>query len=115
MRMSAAKPAKKSESIEIRLSYEAKTAFMDRCRLEDRTASEAIRLFIDDQIALPAVTPQQRPSHWRAAVGLLIGMAMGLGVAAPSLARASQQSRASFEQLDRNRDGVLSYEEFRGR
>jgi len=47
--MASIKPPKKSETIEIRLSHEAKAAFMERCRQERRTASEAIRLLIDNQ------------------------------------------------------------------
>ncbi|HEY1604333.1 MAG TPA: EF-hand domain-containing protein [Allosphingosinicella sp.] len=111
----ASRPAKKSETIEIRLSHEAKAAFMLRCRRERRTASEAIRLFIDGQLdARAAARPRRLPS-WRIAAAGLIGAALGLGVAAPSFAHATQSSRAAFERLDRNHDGMLSYEEFRSR
>jgi hypothetical protein len=113
--MPAAKPAKKSETIEVRLSHEAKTAFMDRCRLDERTASEAIRLFIDGQIDPHVTAPRRRSPHWRTAIAAAVGVALGMGAAAPSLARASQTSRAAFDQFDRNRDGVLSYDEFRSR
>jgi hypothetical protein len=42
---------KKSETLEIRLPYPTKLAFMARCRDEGRSASEALRLFIDGHLA----------------------------------------------------------------
>lgn len=112
--MAASKAPKKSETIEIRLSYEAKTAFMERCRLDRRTASDAIRLFIDEQLDLGS-RARRRLRSWRIAAAAAVGAALGLGVAAPSFAHATQNSKAAFERLDRNHDGVLSYEEFRSR
>jgi hypothetical protein len=113
--MASSRPAKKSETIEIRLSHEAKAAFMERCRLEGRTASEALRLFIDAQRdAPPAVRRRLLPS-WRMLAAGMIGAALGVGAAAPSFANATQSSRAAFDRLDRNHDGVLSYGEFRSR
>jgi hypothetical protein len=38
---------KKSESLEIRLPYPTKQAFMARCRNDGRSASDALRAFID--------------------------------------------------------------------
>ncbi|HEX5181723.1 MAG TPA: EF-hand domain-containing protein [Allosphingosinicella sp.] len=111
----ASRPAKKSETIEIRLSHAAKAAFMDRCRRERRTASDAIRLFIDGELDAGASDRKRRLPSWRTIAAGLIGAAIGLGVAAPSFAHATQGSRAAFERLDRNHDGVLSYEEFRSR
>ena len=105
---------KKSETIEIRLSYEAKAAFMARCRKERRTASEAVRLFIDGQLDGQRRVPRRAPS-WRVVLAGMIGAALGLGAAAPSFAHATQNSRAAFERLDRNHDGALSYSEFRSR
>ena len=111
--MLSSRPSKKSETIEIRLSHEAKTAFMDRCRGERRTASEAIRLFIDAELGGPQ--RRQRLPSWRIAAAGVIGAALGLGAAAPSFAHATETSRAAFEKLDRNHDGVVSYAEFRSR
>jgi hypothetical protein len=111
--MASIKPPKKTETIEVRLSHAAKEAFMERCRLEHRTASDAVRGFINEQIA--PKTPQRTMPHWRIAAAGLAGLALGAGAAAPSFARAAQGTRAAFEQLDRNHDGVLSYEEFHTR
>ena len=43
----APRPLKKTETIEIRLPHDTKTAFMARCRAEGRTASDVLRRFID--------------------------------------------------------------------
>ena len=110
-----ARPSKKSETIEIRLSHEAKTAFMERCRRERRTASEAIRLFIDGKVGASRGTRPLRLPSWRIVAAGVIGAALGLGAAAPSFAHAAQTSRAAFERLDANHDGVVSYQEYRSR
>lgn len=106
---------KKSETIEIRLSHEAKTAFMEKCRQERQTASEAVRQYIEARID-PRPTPDSRRTpSWRVIAAGLLGAALGLGAAAPSLAHATRDDRAAFDLLDRNHDGVLSYREFRGK
>lgn len=111
--MTPIKPPKKTGTIEIRLPDEAKAAFMAQCRAQDRSASEAIRAFIDEQLSPPPLVRPRRTAYWRIAVAGMIGAALGVGAAAPSLARAAQSSHATFEQLDRNHDGLLSYDEFR--
>lgn len=110
--MVTGRPPKKSETIEVRLSHEAKVAFVERCRRERRTASEAIRLFIDGEIEKRVAVRQRRKSHWRTVAAALAGAAFGIGAAAPSFAQTTQ---AAFDQLDRNHDGVLTYQEFRSR
>lgn len=101
---------KKSETLEIRLPHDLKQAFMARCREESRSASEALRGFIEQAVAEP-IRPIHRKSGRRlrwAAVGLA---AVSLGaVAAPSLARTSLP--AQFARLDADHDGRLSLAEF---
>ena len=107
------KPPKKTETVEIRLPHATKTAFMARCRDEGRTASDAIRRFIDAELnATSSGRPQPRLS-WRPLLAAVAGLALG-AVAAPSLAQSSP-TRADFDRLDRNHDGVVSFDEYRAR
>lgn len=113
--MASIRPPKKSETIEVRLPHAAKTAFMERCRHEQLTASEAIRLFIDDQLAPRPKPRQRRTAAWRVVAAGVAGTLLGMGGAAPSFAWAAQNTRPVFDRLDHNHDGVLSYQEFRSR
>ena len=113
------KPLKKNETVEIRLPHATKTAFMARCRAEGRTASDAIRRFIDAELSQTSST--RRSSllaprlGWRPLLAAAVaGLALG-AVAAPSLAQSSPPSRAAFDRMDRNHDGVVSFEEYRTR
>jgi hypothetical protein len=105
------RPPKKSETLEIRLPYSAKTAFMARCREDGLTASEALRRFIEQEIE-GARPPRPRLRWAQALAAALAGLALG-AVAAPSLAHPTPNSRAAFERLDRNHDGVISFAEFK--
>lgn len=110
------KPSKKTETLEIRLPPETKAAFMARCGDLRRTASEAVRGFIEQDLALQSgarPATRRRGLGWRIAAAALAGLAVG-AAAVPSLARPSA-SRTLFERLDVNHDGVLSFEEFRRR
>lgn len=99
-----ARPPKKSETLEIRLPYPTKQAFMARCRDDGRSASEALRGFIEREIEGPGRPSRAR--HWIA--GALMAAAAG-AVAVPSLARPASQ----FQRLDLNHDGAVSLAEFR--
>src|SRR6516165_12605562 len=95
---------KKSETLEIRLPYAAKTAFMARCRDEGRTASEVLRRLIEAEIEgarRPAARIRLRA--WQVMAAAAAGLAVG-AAAAPSLAHPTTTSRAAFERLDRNHD-----------
>ncbi|MBS0361610.1 MAG: hypothetical protein JSR98_09535, partial [Proteobacteria bacterium] len=93
------RPLKKSETIEIRLPYPTKLAFMARCKDEGRSASEALRGFIDGELegraGVGRAAPRLAP---KLVVGALIDAAMG-AVALPSLAHTNQ--RAAFDCLAR--------------
>jgi hypothetical protein len=113
--MSVPKKLKKSETLEIRIPYPTKEAFMARCRDEGRSASEALRVFIDQHLeaaaprrrALLPQTPAGRRRFRFAVAGAIAAMA---GAAAlPSLARPSAQTE--FQRLDLNGDGRVSYAE----
>jgi hypothetical protein len=98
---------KKSETLEVRLPFATKTRFMARCRDDGRSASEAVRGFIEGEIEGPRRSGRSRV--WQVAVAAMAGLALG-AVAAPSLAKASAQT--AFEQLDANADGVLTKAEY---
>jgi len=108
--MTAGKPPKKSDMLEVRLPHATKVAFMARCRATRRTASEAVRVFIDQELEGRAGRPDRSNLVWRILAAALAGLAVG-AVAAPSLARPLA-THAAFDRLDANHDGVLSLEEF---
>ena len=117
---------KKSETLEIRLPYPTKLAFMASCRAEGRSASEALRHFIDGHLdGPPARAGGGRIRHLLA--GALVAAAVG-AVALPSLARPSLRAEfdrlsadrgaitlSDFARLDANHDGKISFEEFQAR
>jgi EF hand len=119
---------KKSETLEIRLSYPAKLAFMARCRDEGRSASEALRLFIDGHVE--PIKPEAKGGGSRMPQRLIAGALIAAAVGAfalPSLARPSLHAQfdsldlaghgaislADLARLDTNHDGKISFEEFR--
>lgn len=114
--MSTPRKLKKSESLEIRIPYPTKQAFMARCQTDGVSASEALRGFIEGQLA-PAPVRRKAP---RLLIGGLIAAAVG-AMAAPTLAGPAMAaglardlvSRVAFERIDANHDGVISYAEYR--
>jgi hypothetical protein len=100
---------KKSETLEIRLPYPTKLAFMASCRDEGRSASEALRRYIDGHLQgdRPARPAGRRSRHLIA--GALVVAALG-AVALPSIARPSL--RADFDRLDFNGDRSITLAEF---
>jgi len=102
--MTPTRRLKKSESLEIRIPYPTKQAFMARCQDEGRSASEVIRDFIDGRLD-DQPQPAERRRTWRLAAGALVAAALG-AVALPSLARPG--APAEFQRLDLNGDGRIS-------
>src|ERR1700761_765042 len=54
---------KKSETLEIRLPYALKQAFMARCQAQGRSASEALRGFIEQALIEGASAEPRRPAR----------------------------------------------------
>ncbi len=102
----AKRPAKKSETIEIRVSYEEKRAFMDACRDAGMTASQAIRSYIGDFL-----NPGGVRSDWRL-YGSLLVLVLGVGAIVYAVFFAPGAPPTAGERvvrhLDLNGDGVLS-------
>lgn len=104
------RPPKKSEFLEVRIPHPTKSAFMARCRDEGRSASEAVRAFIEAELAATKPRRRFRPAHLVAGA---LALAAAGAAAAPSLADGLRA--ADFRSLDANRDGVLSLPEYLGR
>ena len=81
---------KKCETIEIRLPYEAKRAFMERCRSEGRSASEAIRELIEGYLQ-PHGPPRTSCGALRWLAAGLSALAVG-ATAVPTMACPLHQS-----------------------
>jgi hypothetical protein len=113
--MAVAKFTKKNDSIEIRLPDERKAAFREKCRREGRTASDAVRSFIDEQLEPRRSARRRRRALWRIGAAVAVGAVLGGGLAAPSIAASGGNTRSAFHALDRDSDGLLTYEEFRSR
>jgi|JI7StandDraft_1071085.scaffolds.fasta_scaffold04013_7 Ca2+-binding EF-hand superfamily protein len=115
---------KKSETLEVRIPYETKQAFLTACREDGTTASEVVRDKVQDYLDArerPSLNAEKRTlimklpqpiRHygWRAAAGGVAAIGF-VGLAALPSA-AAPDFKAQFGRLDKNGDGVISVEEF---
>jgi len=117
--------SKKSETLEVRIPYETKQAFLTACREDGTTASEVVResvqTYLDERERPPIQEKRtlvmklpQPVRHYgpRIAAGGLAAIGLATFAALPSA--AAPDFKAQFNQLDANRDGVLSPDEFLG-
>ena len=125
-KMSDIRPSKKSESIEVRVPFEAKQAFIAACKAERRSASDVIRgaiaAYVDRRDGQPDLAAERKlaglvPKSLRRKHYVALGAASVLGIAAlaalPSAAAPSDPDQvAAFSKLDRNGDGFVSFQEF---
>ncbi|MBX3564893.1 MAG: EF-hand domain-containing protein [Sphingomonas sp.] len=95
--------SKKSETIEVRLPFAAKTAFAERCRADGVTMSDAIRRFVEGH---------GRARHGIAGPLAVIALLALAVVMSPVAARPDYG--AGFDELDRNGDGVVTQAEVPG-
>jgi hypothetical protein len=115
--MNKPRPPKKTETLEVRLPHAVKRDFMARARSQGRTASALLREFIDGYLAGDSPM-EDRPMFKRiakpAAATAVIGAVIAAHVMLPTAAAAAPDFKSVFEQLDRNKDGKLSADEFAG-
>lgn len=126
-KVSALRPSrsKKSETLEVRIPYETKQAFLTACREDGTTASEVVRSSVQtylDQRERPLSQPNRtlimklpqpvRRYGPRIAAGAVA--AVGLATFAVLPSAAAPDFQAVFKKLDVNGDGVLSADEFAG-
>jgi H+/Cl- antiporter ClcA len=103
------RPPKKSETLEIRVAYETKQAFMAQCRADGVSASEALRAFIESRIAPPAERRSLLRRGWPALAGVA-AVVLASASALPSFAHPGP--RVEFDRLDANHDARLDFAEF---
>lgn len=106
---------KKSESLEVRLPYSQKIAFMEACKEEGITASEALRAGIDEFLATREGQSQQSSqfkdvvtlmkANPKKTVSSLIALSIGSALFATMPSAAQDEL---FAQYDKNKDGVLT-------
>jgi len=116
---------KKSETLEVRIPFETKQAFLIACREDGTTASEVVResvqTYLDERerptpqvertliMKLPQPVRRYGP---RVALGGLA--ALGITSLAVLPSAAAPDFASMFKRLDANSDGVLTAEEFAG-
>ena len=107
---------KKTEILQVRVPYGLKTAFMERCRLENRVASDVVRDFLESFLARPAeilnsetaIMIRRRFIYPTLAAAGLVGAVV---VTLPAVGQA-QSLQEAFAAADRDRDGGLSAQEW---
>ncbi len=121
---------KKSETLEVRIPYETKQAFLNACREDGTTASEVVRgsvqAYLDDReqpqpqpegatiLKFTAkLSPTVRRYGPRVAASAVAAIGLATFAVLPSVAAPDFQ--AQFKKFDVNGDGVITAEEFAGK
>lgn len=105
---------KKSESLDIRLPFEQKRAFMEATRMRGETASNALRRFISTYVEEARLAEQPNPvqeitmtlaRHRFKSIATAAGAALGVFSVA---ALPSAADSTAFDALDKNNDGLIT-------
>ncbi len=117
--------AKKSETLEVRIPFETKQAFLTACREDGTTASEVVRGSVQTYLD-GRERPTQQPNRtlimkfpqpvrrYGPRIAASAIAAVGLATFAVLPSAAAPDLQAAFKELDANGDGVLSADEFAG-
>ncbi|RIA47120.1 EF hand domain-containing protein [Hephaestia caeni] len=117
---------KKTETLEVRVSHETKTAFMATCAANGVSASKVLRGFIAGHIAATDRAPprwkefamlthhlRRRPTLTLAGAALFSAIAT-IALVAPAKAAIDPRVTAAFDWMDANHDGDIDAAEFSG-
>ncbi len=107
---------KQSESLEVRLGFAAKRAFMEACREKGMTASEVVRDFVATYPVRPARRPWARlptqlteyPMNLTLTAMLAASLAASTLLPIQSATADREDPERSFAQLDGDSDGYFS-------
>jgi Ca2+-binding EF-hand superfamily protein len=106
---------KKSESIEVRLSHEAKQALMSKAGLEGRSASEILRECIGRYLNPPREKTRSQWKLWQPVVAIGLGsVALLFAYSLSTPATAVPNLRPMFESLDKDHNGLIDPREYAG-
>jgi Ca2+-binding EF-hand superfamily protein len=118
-----ARAEKKSETLELRIGWTEKQAFMEKCEAEGVAASAQLRMLIQSHLSEQAehvlpITERMPPMNRmfkkrpRSAFAALVATAGAAVMAAATPSMANVDTEAAFNLIDANRDGQIVFEEF---
>jgi len=112
--------SKKSETFEVRLTYEDKQALMKKASIQGRSASDIVRASISSK---PSNSDRPMPTWtltWQrgAALFAIASAVLAVAYSISSPASADREYRRGFQiklaRLDKNRNGMIDRQEFAG-
>jgi hypothetical protein len=102
------RPEKKSETIEVRVSYTEKLAFMEACRQAGTTASHAIRDYIDEFLNPAGNKPVKSSMIILTGFTALVGFAVTFAYFSQQSANPITTGERVMRYFDHDGDGILT-------